>query len=174
MEGVHRQAATLGQRRWKPADATPRRAVVGHTHNSGSCAPTNVHAWTEVGGACRPPPHHAEPFLDSPAAVEGAHRQAITRLPTAATPRGAVPGLARGGGRHAPASVCWTPPHRADPFPDLPTTVGGAHQKTPMGAQPRHRQARGETACTAPLLSPCKTRAKKKVGTLPHHQHARG
>jgi hypothetical protein len=62
-----------------------------------------------VGGVHRQPPHLAEPFPDSPATVGGVHRQVLTLrrwgwVPAAATPRGAVPGLARAGGRRAPAS----------------------------------------------------------------------
>ncbi|KXG40005.1 hypothetical protein SORBI_3001G476400 [Sorghum bicolor] len=74
-------------------------------------------------------------------------------LPAAATQCGAVLGLTRNSGRHAPAiiHVCtpetrlrqwaradkreyqmkggfWPPPHRAEPFSDSPTIVGGAHQ----------------------------------------------
>jgi hypothetical protein len=101
VEGAHRQASMLGQRRWKSTDATPREAVAGLARDSGRRAPTNIHAWTEGGGACRALPHCAEPIP----------WQAITGVPAAATPRGAVPGLAHDGGRRAPASVCRPPPH---------------------------------------------------------------
>jgi hypothetical protein len=69
------------------------------------------------------------------------------RLPAAATLCGALDGLARDGGMRAPA---------------------------PTGTQPRRRQARGQTARTAPLSRPCKTKAKKIAGTLPHRWLARG
>jgi len=107
-------------------------------------------------GACQPPPHLAEPLSDSPAKVGGAHWQAITPrqrgLPVTATPRGAVPGLARDSGRRAPASKhawmkgCRLSPHRARPFPDSPATLGGAHQQACAG---RHHTARSRF-CTRP------------------------
>ena len=92
-----------------PAAATQCGAVLGLTRNSGRHAPAIIHVCTpEVVGACRPLPHHAEPFSDSPATV-GARRQA--RIPdegrflAASTPRGAILRLAHDSGRGAPASV---------------------------------------------------------------------
>jgi hypothetical protein len=88
---------------------------------------------------CRPLPHCVESFPDSLAMVGGAHRQACV------------------GHRHTVRSRYWTRPQRWE------ARTGTA----PMGTQPCRRQACGQTAHTTPLLAPAKTRAKKKVGTLP-------
>jgi hypothetical protein len=92
----------------------------------------------------------------------------------AATPRGAVPGLARDSGRHAQASVRRSPPNRAEPSPDSPAMVGGAHRKDTHGhaALPPASPWPNYAHCVA--IGPCKTRAEKKVGTLAHRRLAPG
>jgi hypothetical protein len=98
-------------------------------------------------------------------------------VPVGATPRGAVPGLARDGGRHAPASVlawmegrCRPLPHNAEPFPDLPALVGGAHRQvfTP-GAEgvPTTATLRGAVpglACNDGRRTPASVRAWAERG----------
>jgi hypothetical protein len=121
-----------------PDAATPRGAILGLARDGGRRAPASVHAWMK--GGCRPPPHRAEPFSDSPATVGGAHRQVST------------PGRREGAGRrHTARSRSWTcprrwearigkrpspkkggcqpPPYRAEPFSNSPATVGGAHRQ---------------------------------------------
>jgi hypothetical protein len=129
--------------------------LVGHHHTMQSHFWTRLRQWEactskrshlDEGEGCRPPPHRAEPFSDSPAAVEGAHGPVCV------------------GRRHTMWSHSRTHPWRWE------ARTG----KTPTIVQPHRRRAHGQTACTAPLLSPCKTRAKKKAGTLPKCRLARG
>ena len=93
-------------------------------------------------------------------------------LSTAMTLCGAIPGLARNNGRHAPAIIhAWTqegvgacrlPPHHEEPFPNSLVKVGGAHRQaitpdegrllaasTLRGADPRLTRDSGRRAPAA-------------------------
>ena len=120
MVGAHRQTSTASAQRGAIPDSLATRGG------------TQKHSRLNRGG-CRLPPHRAEPRLDSPAAVGGARQQGSPNVPVAATPRGATPGLARDGGRRAPASNrpdegrSRSPPHRTEPSGHARAT-GGAHR----------------------------------------------
>jgi hypothetical protein len=138
--GAHRQAPVP---RWMgegaPAAATLCGAVPGLTGDGGRCALASVHAWTEGVGAgsshtmrsrSQTRPQWWEVRTGKRSRLDGGG------VPVAATPRGAVPGLAREGGRCTPASIhtwteggCRLAPHRVEPFPDSPVMVGGTHRQ---------------------------------------------
>jgi len=124
MVGAHRQTSTASAQRGAIPDSLATRGG------------TQKHSRLNRGG-CRPPPHRAEPRLDSPAAMGGARQQGSLDVPVAATPRGATPRLACDGGRHAPASNrpderrSRSPPHHTEPLPDSPVrweARTGTHQ----------------------------------------------
>jgi hypothetical protein len=123
------------------------------------------------GGGCRPPPHRAEPLPDSPATMGGAHQLSSTPgwrlggLLDIATPCRAISGLARDSGRCALASEggCRSPPHRAEPFPDSPTTVGGAHRLACVG---RRHTVRSRTR-TRPQRWEVRTDQRVSVAATP-------
>jgi hypothetical protein len=103
-------------------------------------------------GGCRPLPHLAEPFLDSPTSVGGAQRQTSTpgrrevgdagRRHTARSHSRTRPRRweARTGKRsHLDEEKrgCQLSPHHTEPNSDSPVTVGGAHRQA---STPRWRE----------------------------------
>jgi hypothetical protein len=139
-------------------------------------------------GGCRPPPHHAELFQDSPATMGGAHQLGYCPrldegwcrgggLPAAATPCGAVPRLACDSGRRGKRSrldgvglPAAATPRRA--------ILGLARNYGRRARRPRARSP----AAGKPMVKlhaprrywvPAKMIAKKKVDTLPHRWHTR-
>jgi hypothetical protein len=103
------------------------------------------------GGGGRLPPHCTEPKSDSPATVVGTHRQhphldgrGTECLPAAATPHGAVTGLAYESGRRAPATPAALASHT--PGPSLPRLLARTARRTSHGPRPWTEVGVGEGA----------------------------
>jgi hypothetical protein len=161
--GMHRQASTSG--RVTPTAATPCGAISGLARVGGRRAPASVHVWTGRGASCRPPPHRAEPYSDSPALVGGTHGQACT------------PGLRGLYGRRwqflAPGRRvgCRLLPHRAEPFLSSPTTVGGTLRQA---STPRWRGCRSPPHCVEPFPDlPAKVGGVHRQSSSPTRQEKR-